>query len=63
MYKRQAQKRALISDFRRAAEVLVSRGLSPAEAAARLGHERLGDFYLSAPDYWYPCLLYTSRCV
>lgn len=49
-----AQKRALISDFRRAAEVLVSRGLSPAEAAARLGHERLGDFYLSAPDYWYP---------
>lgn len=48
-----AQKRALISDFRRAAEVLVSRGLSPAEAAARLGHERLGDFYLSAPDYWY----------
>lgn len=48
------QKRALISDFRRAAEVLVSRGLSPAEAAARLGHERLGDFYLSAPDYWYP---------
>lgn len=49
-----AQKRVLISDFRRAAEVLVSRGLSPAEAAARLGHERLGDFYLSAPDYWYP---------
>lgn len=49
-----AQKRALISDYRRAAEVLVSRGLSPAEAAARLGHERLGDFYLSAPDYWYP---------
>ena len=49
-----AQKRALISDFRRAAEVLVSRGLSPAEAAAHLGHERLGDFYLSAPDYWYP---------
>lgn len=49
-----AQKRALISDFRRAAEVLVSRGLSPAEAAARLGHERLGDFYLSSPDYWYP---------
>lgn len=49
-----AQKRAQISDFRRAAEVLVSRGLSPAEAAARLGHERLGDFYLSAPDYWYP---------
>lgn len=49
-----AQKRALISDFRRAAEVLVSRGLSPAKAAARLGHERLGDFYLSAPDYWYP---------
>lgn len=49
-----AQKRALISDFRRAAEVLVSRGLSPAEAAVRLGHERLGDFYLSAPDYWYP---------
>lgn len=49
-----AQKRALISDFRRAAEVLVSRGLSPAEAAARLGHERLDDFYLSSPDYWYP---------
>ena len=49
-----AQKRALISDFRRAAEVLVSRGLSPAEAAARLGHERLVYFYLSAPDYLYP---------
>lgn len=49
-----AQARALISDFRRAAEALVSRGLSPAEAAARLDGSRLGSFYLREPDYWYP---------
>lgn len=48
------EKRAMLSDFRAAAEYLVSDGVPAREAAERLGCERLGDFYLRRADYWYP---------
>lgn len=40
------EKRAMLADFRAAAEYLVSDGVPAREAAERLGCERLGDFYL-----------------
>lgn len=48
------EKRAMLADFRAAAEYLVSDGVPAREAAERLGCERLGDFYLRRADYWYP---------
>ena len=44
----------MLADFRAAALRLLSEGLTPEQAAERLDHRRLGDFYLRAPDYWYP---------
>lgn len=48
------EKAAMLADFRAAALRLLSEGLTPEPAAERLDHRRLGDFYLRAPDYWYP---------
>lgn len=48
------EKRAMLADFRAAAEYLISEGVPAREAAERLGCERLGDFYLRRADYWYP---------
>lgn len=44
----------MLADLRAAARRLLQDGLTPAQAAERLDHRRLGDFYLRAPDYWYP---------
>lgn len=47
-------RKAMLRDFKLAAERLMSGGLTAKEAANRLDPARLGNFYLQKPDYWFP---------